>query len=445
LLSLEEIENCKLKIANFKLPSPPFAICNLQFAFCNTSFAQQQSRFYVGGRVAVFALCMLTVTTARADVFELEGGGRVEGRLAKGGDANKSEFVIDLEGGGRLTIPRTRIARIDTTLEIEAEYERLARTAPDTVDAHWKLVEWCRERKLRGEAQRHLARILELDPDHEAARAALGFRQKDGEWMNRDDVMASRGLVLYEGRYVTPQHIELMERQKGEKLEQADWSNKIKTLRRKLTSRRQDDVATAQAELRALQDPAAAEAIVEVLRREQDPQLKRLWLEVASRMDHPAAVDALVDLSLSDPDPEVRRDCLDVLVDSGRRGLATPYVRALRDSDNEIVNRAGEALGQIGDRDAIGPLIDALLTKHKFKVGEGNADQHAYTFTPDSNAFSFGGSAPKIVTDTVRNPAVLSALVTLSGGTSFDYDQSQWRRWLAAQAKANAVDVRRDQ
>jgi hypothetical protein len=35
--------------------------------------------------------------------------------------------------------------------------------------------------------------------------------------------------------------------------------------------------------------------------------------------------------------------------------------------------------------------------------------------------------------------------VKLSGGTSFDYDQDQWRKWLAAQAKANAVDVRRDQ
>jgi hypothetical protein len=45
----------------------------------------------------------------------------------------------------------------------------------------------------------------------------------------------------------------------------------------------------------------------------------------------------------------------------------------------------------------------------------------------------------------VKNPAVLSALVKLSGGTSFDYDKAQWRGWLAAQAKANAVDLRRDE
>ena len=41
--------------------------------------------------------------------------------------------------------------------------------------------------------------------------------------------------------------------------------------------------------------------------------------------------------------------------------------------------------------------------------------------------------------------AVLDALLTMSGGANFEYDQEQWRGWLAAQAKANAVDIRRDQ
>jgi hypothetical protein len=90
-------------------------------------------------------------------------------------------------------------------------------------------------------------------------------------------------------------------------------------------------------------------------------------------------------------------------------------------------------------------LIDALLTRHRFKVGDGNPNQHAYTFSPEGGAFSFGGGGPQIVTQAVRNPDVLSALVALSGGASFDYDQEQWRRWLAAQAKRDAVDVRRDQ
>ncbi len=381
----------------------------------------------------------------RADIFELSGGGRLEGKIIQSDESDKSTFTIELAGGGRLTIPRSQITRVDATSDAEAEYQKLARSSPDTVDAHWKLAEWCRQHKLPSDAQRHLERVLEFNPDHAEARAALGFRQEDGQWMDRDNLMASRGLVLYEGRYVTPQHIEIMERQKETRITQADWANKIEQLRRSLTNRRQDKAAQAHAEILAINDPQAAEAIVATLRRENDPDLKRLWIEVASHLNHRAAVDALVDLSLTDPDDDLRHECLELLIKSGRPGVAAPYIRALKNKDNEIVNRAAAALGQIKDRDAIGPLIEALITKHKFKTSDANPDQHAYTFSKDSNAFSFGGGGPQIVTQAVRNRAVLDALTAMSGGANFDYDQEQWRGWLAAQAKANAVDVRRDE
>ena len=390
-------------------------------------------------------MLILGAGAARGDVFQLAGGGHVEGRLVESSADDKSLLVIELTTGGQLKIPRSQVTRIESHSAVEVEYEKLARSSPDTIEAHLTLAEWCRERKLRDKAQQHWERILELDPNHAAARAALGFRQKDGQWMTRDDVMASRGLVLYEGRYVAPQHVELLERQKQTKDSQADWAKHLDQLRRWLIGRRQDRAAEALAEIQQLRDPSATEALVAMLRREDDPALKRLWIEVASRLNHRLTIDALVDLSLTDPDPEIRHDCLEHLIKSGRPGLVTPYIRALKDADNEIVNRAAAALAQIGDRDAINPLIDALITKHRIKVGDGNPNQHAYTFSPDGGAFSFGGGGPQIITQSIRNPDVLSALVTLAGGQSFDYDQQQWRRWLAAQAKLNAVDVRRDQ
>jgi len=39
-----------------------------------------------------------------------------------------------------------------------------------------------------------------------------------------------------------------------------------------------------------------------------------------------------------------------------------------------------QALKEIGDREAIGPLIDALITKHKVKVSDANPDQHRIPF-----------------------------------------------------------------
>ncbi|HEX3602030.1 MAG TPA: HEAT repeat domain-containing protein, partial [Lacipirellulaceae bacterium] len=312
--------------------------------------------------VAVLGICL--PGAVRADIIDLTGGGRIEGKVVPSEDTDKSTFVIDLATGGRVTVPRSQVTRVDTTSDAEAEYEKLTRSAPDTVESHEKIAEWCRQHKLQREYQQHLERILELSPNHAEARAALGFHQKDGQWMNRDDVMAARGLVMYEGRYVTPQQVEIMKQQKESRVTQADWTNKIEQLRHWLTGRRQDKAAQARADIAAINDPAAGEAVVAVLRHENAPDLKRLWLEVAARLNSRAAVDALVDFSLNDPDDDIRHQCVEYLIKSGRPGVSAPYVRALSNKDNVIVNRAGAALGQIKDRDSLGPLIEALITKH---------------------------------------------------------------------------------
>lgn len=164
--------------------------------------------------VGLLAATLASAVPVRADIIELTNGGRVEGKIVQSDEPGKSTFTIDLAVGGQLTIPRTQVARIETASPAKTEYLKFSRSSPDTAEAHWKLAEWCRQQKLTSDRQRHLERIIELDPDHAEARAALGFRRKDGQWLNRDDVMGQRGLVLYDGQYRTPQHVELLEQQK---------------------------------------------------------------------------------------------------------------------------------------------------------------------------------------------------------------------------------------
>jgi tetratricopeptide (TPR) repeat protein len=398
--------------------------------------------------ISVFGSILLVagagmIGLARADVVELAGGGRIEGRLLED-QKTDTALVIQTPSGVRLTIPRSEIERVDSVSQVQAQYEALAHASPDTVEAHWKLAEWCRERDLRDEAHEHLERILELDPDHAEARRLLGYHKENGHWMSRDEVMASRGMVKYGGRYVTRQHVELLEQAKKLRESDAEWNGRLDHLRRALVGRRADRADQAQQEILSLHDPAAAGAVVDMLRREKDPAIRQLWLRAASQIDDPVTLEALVHLSLYDPDPETRRQCLDYVIRSKQPGIATPYIRALRSPDNAMINRAAAALGQIGDKDAIGPLIDVLVTKHTVAASSDKQGQYAITFTPSGGSgFSFGGGGPKTTTRWVRNPSVLSALVTLAG-TSFDYDQDQWRAWLAAQAKLNRVDVRRD-
>jgi HEAT repeats/PBS lyase HEAT-like repeat len=382
---------------------------------------------------------------ARADVIELNNGGRIEGQLVDPDRDSSADYTILTASGGRITVARSEVARIVRRSPAEEEYERRAQAAADNADAHWQLAQWCRENDLRDQYRDQLARVLELDPNHEQARQALGQQKNDSKWMSRDEIMAARGMVWYDGRYRTRQQIELLEQTKQTRTTEADWSNRLKRWRRWLTGRRQDRADEALREIRSIRDPQAAPAIVDLLRDEQDPAVKHLLIDVAAGIDDPQAADALVTLSLSDPNDEIRYQCLEYLIKSGRPGIAAPYIRALKNPDNVIVNRAAEALQTIGDRNAISPLIGALVTKHKFQTSGGSPDQHSYIFTPSGGtAMNFGSSGPKFVTQEVENRSVLTALVKLSGGVSFGYNQQQWRGWLAAQEKANPVDVRRD-
>ena len=125
-------------------------------------------------------------------------------------DKQAASYVISTDGGGKVTIPRTEVARVVSQSPAQEEYHRRALAVADTVDAHWQLAQWCREQKLVDEYREQLTKILELDPNHEQARLALGHQKKNGSWQSRDEVMAARGMVWYDGKYYTQHHVELL-------------------------------------------------------------------------------------------------------------------------------------------------------------------------------------------------------------------------------------------
>jgi hypothetical protein len=399
---------------------------------------------------AVFSILLTLVLAAGsgvalADVVELKNGGQLHGEVANTSDKQAASYVVVTDGGGKVTIPRTEVVRVVSQSPDQEEYYRRSLAVADTVDARWQLAQWCRGEKLVDEYREQLAKILAIDPAYEPARLALGHQKQNGEWQSRDEAMAARGMVWYDGKYYTQHHVELLEQAKAARATNADWKTQLDRWRRWLGGRRQEKVDEALREIRAIDDPAAAPAVVALMMNEDNLAVKRLLMEVAARFDDPQVLDALVTLSLTHPNEELRYSALDYLIKTGRPGLVTPYVRALRNNDNAIVNRAAAALETIGHRDAIGPLIGALVTKHKTVVGKGPPDQQSIMFTPSGGtSLNYGGGGAKVVIQAVENAAVLSALAKLSG-VNFGFDQAAWRNWLAAEAKAHPVDVRRDQ
>ena len=122
--------------------------------------------------------------------------------------------------------------------------------------------------------------------------------------------------------------------------------------------------------------------------------------------------------------------------------------------NNPTINMAAMALGRLKATSSIGPLIDALITIHRFKVVKPGGDgSMSTTFgTGPSGSSSSGnisgmsaGGGPTFINQAFNNQAVLDALVAITG-QNFDFDQQSWRHWFASQKKRpDSLDGRRDQ
>ena len=255
--------------------------------------------------------------------------------------------------------------------------------------------------------------MIELDPNHAEARHALGYSQLDGQWVTRDEVMIQRGYVKYKGKWMLPQEKELIEKKHEQEAAQQEWFRKLKLWRGWLGGDRDQQ---ARENIRAIDDPVAVKALTIGLRDDSAPPVRILYVNALARIDTPEAARALAIASISDPVEEVRLTCLDRLQTKKRPDVVAYFVGKLtaKKSTNEVINLAGLALGRMKDPSAIGPLIDALVTIHKFKIakpGGDNATSSTFGTGPGGRGAPGGGGigmsaggGPTIISQAVRQP-----------------------------------------
>lgn len=258
---------------------------------------------------------------------------------------------------------------------------------------------------------------------------------------SQQDVMASKGFVRYRGAWRTSQEIQLIERDERVASEQRQWVATLERLRKQLDKPGQGDRAAE--ELRAIVDARAVPALAAALGKEPVQTVRTWYLEALGRIRSPDAVRVLVAMALDHPDPETRIVAVEQILPIGPDAAAPVLVAALRSGDNAQVNRAAEALGRLGVSSSVGPLIEALETKHVAVVGSGPpAGSTSATFTPSGGGLSMGGG-PKPTVVAARNDRVLEALIALTG-ENFEWNASLWREWLIArQAPSPDYDPRR--
>ena len=391
----------------------------------------------------VFGVAVLLLARpVAADVFQLANGGRIEGRLVNANEKAPQKYVIDLPTGGQITLDAAQVVKVEIS-SAQTEYEKIRPQFPDTIDGQWKLAEWCRDRQLTAERKKHLQRIIELDPNHAEARRLLGYAKINGRWTTQSEGMAKDGYVFYKGRWRLPQEIELEESKRKLDLAEKDWFQKIRRWRGWLGSDREKQ---ARESFAAIDDPAAVGALAKNLKSDASHDARVIYIEALARIGTPEAALTLAAYAIDDPVEEIRLTCLDHLQKTKNRQVVEYFIRRLRDKDNATINHAAIGLSKMKDPVAVGPLIEALVSVHKQKVGSGNPGQMSMSFptggTKGGGGMSAGGG-PKIVYYPMRNQAVLDALVTLTS-QNFNFNQQQWRSWYAAQKKMETVDTRRN-
>jgi hypothetical protein len=410
---------------------------------------------------------------ARADYVTLRTGGEIRGELQIEAKSKvRPEFVtIRTLTGATVVVERADVQAVVRRRFLLEEYESLRRAAPDTLDAQWDLAEWCRQKSLSKEREGHLRRVVALDPEHTLARRALGHvrDKKSGAWTTQDELMSARGYVKYKGRYMLPQELELIQQDARVTETEKAWFKKVRMWHGWLDSERPERQTEALAQLQEIHDPEAVPALSRTFKDVADQDRRRMYVSILSKIGGERPISPLVLQSLWDESRPVREAAIAGLRMRDVTKAIPYYLRALKNSVNLVVNRAADALAQLGSDAVVPQLIDALVTRHVYtelvpEQGLGMTSSGGMVpvgqpiLPPNIEALLATGQLPygvrveapmnsgrmKEITyeKDEENESVLIALNIISG-ENFGYDEPTWRRWYNSHKNAAAAAKRK--
>ena len=413
-----------------------------------------------------FLLC--SVATPRmvwGDLVKLVNGGEVRGKILASPDA-KDRIRLESMTGATIIVERSQTQFVTSRPAVVEEYESRSRRVKDEVDAHWELAEWCRQKGLTTQRETHLRRVTELAPDHDKAQTILGRVWHQGKWVDKDDLMASQGYVKYKNKYITPQELEVIENTADELERERGWFQKVKLWYGWLDGQHESRRPQALANLNAIEDPNAAPAVMKFLSTDSRIDIRQLAVRILVKISGTKAITGLVKIALFDEALQIRTAALDGIGRDYFDRAQIAFVKALKHESNAIVCRAATALGQIGDKSSVTPLIEALITVHHYQVAMDIPNNQTYSFSTDGSFSSNTPAVPPGVMAAVRtgqllppvfapspdappplkkmvtvriehvNAETLAALGKLTQ-QNFGYDKRTWNLWWAAEKNSS--------
>jgi hypothetical protein len=153
-------------------------------------------------RKAAVALLALSPALAQADSVFLKGGGEIKGEVVE----RRADAIVMEVGPGRITLPLASVTRVvSSTTDLGLYNARAAALAPRDVAGWISLGAWAQAHDLATQAREAYGRANAADPMNAAAHLGLGDVEVGGRWMDAADANRARGLVDFEGTWMTPE------------------------------------------------------------------------------------------------------------------------------------------------------------------------------------------------------------------------------------------------
>ena len=323
---------------------------------------------------SVLAVCIARPVPLYADVVELRGGNRITG-LVLDHKSGRREIRV-LTARGEVPVPREQVEAVRAGRSPADRYAQAVEfLKPADVDGRFELAQWCAAQGLKAESEKQLRSVLQLDPDHVAARRLLGFKRQQGKWVRAEGLSEGPlegtsgegkaptldGLAPASG---TEDAIRLIEDPVGDSKEslasrRASWDREVNRMAKWLESNNDDRARQARDQLSEIRDPMAVPALVRAMRHGNEDSRARI-IATLGAITGPEATSALALAAVLDESPNLRWMATEQLRERDARDYRPALIAALRSSIREVIFNGAEAASELQDVALTPYLVGAL-------------------------------------------------------------------------------------
>lgn len=395
------------------------------------------------------ALALCLSATAFGEILYLKEGGSVEGEVQ---EINENGYRVRTVYGV-IVVPFESVIRREESVAIVTQYDQKLRTLEDTAAAQFELAAWCDANGMKAEFRRHAQRAIELDPEYEPARTALGFVRVNGLWIDgraAADKSASKPADGVKPR--KPSRPEESDEEAMISAIQAQYTGRIRAIRSTyLDSSAPDLVAEGKKRIQEFDDPLAILPLCRVLSNGSEASRQSL-VDLLARFPQDEATLNLAAIALMDRSGEIRHAALGHLTKRDDPRIASQFRKALGSDNDMLIRRASIGLGLFKTVGAVPELIDVLTAQRRKRIEMPvnryiSGWQHVFN-QPTSlqigrsvnvkhlpqvgiataGSFPLPDTEMRVQDVTVFRTEVLEALVAITG-VNHGFDAAAWRRW----------------